>query len=49
MGRTAPTFDDVKKVALPVLRHRILINHRAIGDAVTSDAIIERLVKETTT
>ncbi len=49
MGRTAPTFDDVKKVALPVLRHRILINHRAIGDAVTSDAIIERLLKETTT
>jgi MoxR-like ATPase len=49
MGRTAPTFDDVKKVALPVLRHRILINHRAIGDAVTSDAVIERLLKETTT
>lgn len=49
MGRTAPTFDDVKKVALPVLRHRILINHRAIGDAITSDAIIERLLKETTT
>ncbi len=49
MGRTAPTFDDVKKVALPVLRHRILINHRAIGDAITSDAVIERLLKETTT
>ena len=49
MGRTAPTFDDVKKVALPVLRHRILINHRAIGDAVTSDAVIERLLKDTTT
>ncbi len=49
MGRTAPTFEDVKQVALPVLRHRILINHRAIGDAVTSDTIIERLLKETKT
>jgi MoxR-like ATPase len=47
MGRTAPTSDDVKKVALPVLRHRILTNHRAIGDAVTSDHIIAHLLKET--
>jgi len=46
-GRTAPTVDDVKAVALPVLRHRILVNHRAIGDAITSDKVIERLIKET--
>ena len=46
-GRTAPTVDDVKAVALPVLRHRILVNHRAIGDAITSDKVIERLLKET--
>jgi MoxR-like ATPase len=46
-GRTAPTTDDVSKVALPVLRHRILVNHRAIGDAVTSENVIERLLKET--
>jgi MoxR-like ATPase len=47
MGRTAPTTDDIKRVALPVLRHRILTNHRAIGDAVTSDHIIQQLLKET--
>ena len=47
MGRTAPTIDDVKRVAPPVLRHRILVNHRAIGDSITSDKIVERLVKET--
>ena len=47
MGRTAPTTDDVKKVALPILRHRILTNHRAIGDGVSSDHIILQLLKET--
>ena len=49
MGRTAPTFEDVRKIALPVLRHRILTNHRAIGDAVTSDQIIKKLLDETPT
>jgi MoxR-like ATPase len=48
-GRTAPTADDVRKVALPVLRHRILVNHRAIGDAVTSDAVVAKLLVDTTT
>jgi MoxR-like ATPase len=47
MGRTAPTTDDIKRIALPVLRHRILTNHRAIGDGVTSDDIILQLLKET--
>ena len=46
LGRTAPTTDDIKKIALPVLRHRILKNHRAIGDAVTSDHIILQLLKD---
>lgn len=47
MGRTAPATDDVKRVALPVLRHRILTNHRAIGDGITSDDVIAQLLKET--
>jgi MoxR-like ATPase len=46
MGRTAPTVDDVRQVAIPVLRHRVLVNHRAIGDAITSDVILERLLKD---
>ena len=46
-GRTTPATDDVKFVALPVLRHRILTNHRAIGDRITSDDVIARLLKET--
>jgi MoxR-like ATPase len=46
-GRTAPTFDDVKAVAVPVLRHRLIVNHRAVGDSITSEHIIGQLLKET--
>ncbi|MDB5173689.1 MAG: ravA 6, partial [Phycisphaerales bacterium] len=45
-GRTTPTIEDVAALALPVLRHRVLANHRAIGDSVTSVQIVERLLKD---
>jgi len=44
-GRAAPTVTDVKTLALPVLRHRIIPNYHAIGDGVTSDRIVERLLE----
>ena len=43
-GRTVPSPDDVTRVALPVLRHRLLVNFRAEADGVTPDAVIERLL-----
>ncbi|MCA9137052.1 MAG: MoxR family ATPase [Planctomycetales bacterium] len=43
-GRAAPTRDDVRAIALPVLRHRVLGNHRAIGDRISADAIVNHLV-----
>ncbi len=46
-GRTAPTVADVQAVALPILRHRMVVNHRAIGDGVCVTDIIERLLRET--
>ena len=44
-GRPAPTIKDVQLVALPILRHRLIINHRALGDGVTSDDIVRGLIK----
>jgi len=44
-GRTAPTIQDVRDLATPVLRHRILSNHRAVGDGVTADAIVKHLLE----
>jgi len=45
-GRTAPTEADVRAVAVPVLRHRVLVNHRAVGDGVSSTDVVSRLLEE---
>ena len=45
-GRTAPTAGDVKSVAIPILRHRLVGNHRAIGDGISTDDIVDKLIKE---
>jgi MoxR-like ATPase len=45
-GRTAPTIVDVQSLAPPVLRHRILPNHRAIGDGISADQIIQHLLTD---
>ena len=44
-GRTTPTIDDIRSAALPILRHRILVNHRAVGDGVTSDNVVTNLLE----
>jgi MoxR-like ATPase len=48
-GRTHVSTDDIQALATPVLRHRIAINFAAESDGITSDRVIERLVKETPT
>ena len=46
LGRSAPTSEDVRALALPILRHRIIVNHRAVGDSVSSADVVARLLKE---
>ncbi|HLQ43871.1 MAG TPA: MoxR family ATPase, partial [Planctomycetaceae bacterium] len=46
LGRTTPTIADIQAVALPVLRHRLIVNHRAVGDGVTTATVIEQLLRE---
>ncbi len=46
-GRTAPTEEDIQSVAVPILRHRIILNHRAIGDSITPEQVINSLLKDT--
>jgi MoxR-like ATPase len=43
-GRFAVTLDDLRAVAPPVLRHRILVNYRAEADGVSPDAVTARLL-----
>jgi MoxR-like ATPase len=42
--RPVPSIDDVRAVALPVLRHRILLNFQAEADGVTTDRVIAQLL-----
>jgi MoxR-like ATPase len=43
-GRTVPALDDVTSVALPVLRHRVLLNFQAEADGIDPDQIIGKLL-----
>ena len=43
-GRAYTTPDDVKSIALDVLRHRVLLTYEAEADEVTSDAVVGRLL-----
>lgn len=44
-GRANVTWDDIRALAAPVLRHRILINYRAEAAGLTVDQIISRLLE----
>ncbi|HSH96617.1 MAG TPA: MoxR family ATPase [Roseimicrobium sp.] len=44
-GRSHATVDDVRSLAKPVLRHRLLINYRAEADGITVEKVIERLLE----
>ena len=46
LGRFTPEIDDVRAVALPVLRHRIVTNFNAEAENVSSSEIVERLLKD---
>lgn len=46
LERTAPTIEDVRAVALPVLRHRVIPNYQAIGDGVDATEIVRRLLEQ---
>src|SRR5260221_4415105 len=43
-GRYHVSFDDIRALAHPVLRHRVLMNFRAESEGVTTDSIIDELL-----
>jgi MoxR-like ATPase len=46
-GRLVVDFEDVSAVALPVLRHRVLVNFQAEADGIDADEIVRRLLDAT--
>lgn len=46
LGKYSPDIDDVKAVALPVLRHRLVTNFNAEAENMNASSIIAQLVNE---
>jgi MoxR-like ATPase len=44
-GRYHVTFDDIRALAHPVMRHRVLINFHAESEGITTDWIVDRLLE----
>ena len=44
-GRPAVSLDDIRAVAPPVLRHRVLVNFQAEADGVDAEAVVARLLE----
>lgn len=44
-GRFSVSYDDIRKVAVPVLRHRISTNFQAQAEGQTPETIIQRLLE----
>src|SRR6187455_3810443 len=44
-GRYHVSFEDIRALAHPVLRHRIITNFHAQSEGITTDAIVDRLLE----
>ncbi len=44
-GRASASFEDVRALARPVLRHRVLVNFTAQSEKITTDSLIGRLLE----
>jgi MoxR-like ATPase len=45
LGRYHVSYDDIRALAHPVLRHRVLTNFHAQSEGMTSDTLIDRLLE----
>jgi MoxR-like ATPase len=48
-GRFNVSFDDVKKMAIPALRHRTLLNFEGEAEGITTDDVLQEILEKTPT
>ncbi|HEV2293588.1 MAG TPA: MoxR family ATPase [Tepidisphaeraceae bacterium] len=48
-GRFHVSFKDVKEVAIPAMRHRIILNFEGEAEGITTDMVLEKILAETPT
>jgi MoxR-like ATPase len=46
-GRYNVSFDDIRNVAYPSLRHRVFLNYQAVSEGKTSDLVITDIIQDT--
>jgi MoxR-like ATPase len=44
-GRESVSFDDIKNMAYPALRHRIFVNYEGISKGIDSDKMIKKILE----
>ena len=44
-GRFAPSFDDIKRSAQPALRHRVLLNFEGEAEGISTDAVLDAIMR----
>jgi MoxR-like ATPase len=45
-GRPTPAIEDVRRLAHPVLRHRLVANFHAEAEGIGKDALVDRILEE---
>jgi MoxR-like ATPase len=48
-GRFHVSFKDIKDVAIPAMRHRLILNFEGEAEGITTDMVLEKVVAETPT
>ena len=44
-GRPAVSLDDIRAVAPPVLRHRVLVNFQAVAEGITAEQVVQDVLE----
>jgi MoxR-like ATPase len=47
LGRAHVATEDIRAVAKPVLRHRLILNFNADAEGLTPDRLVDRLLEST--
>jgi len=46
-GRFHVSFQDIKDVAIPAMRHRVILNFEGEAEGITTDMVLEKVIAET--
>ena len=46
-GRYNVSFEDIRNIACPALRHRIFLNYQAVAEGMTPDSVIRDIIQAT--